>query len=71
MIPHTTLDQEEIKMSDLMGPTFSYYNVLDAQKLDLCGQYQEAKFILASSEYWRKDEKATIVLPGKWQSFAW
>ena len=41
---------EEIKMRELLGAQSSFYNVFDAQKLDLCGQFQEPKLILTSNE---------------------
>ena len=44
-----THNQEEMKMKDLMG-TSAFYNVNDAQKLDLCGQFQESKFILTTND---------------------
>ena len=51
-----TSDQDEVKLRDLMGPT-SFYNAYDAQKLDLCGQFQEAKFLITASN----DEKVNVL----------
>ena len=51
-----TSDQDEVKLRDLMEPT-SFYNAYDAQKLDLCGQFQEAKFLITASN----DEKVNVL----------
>ena len=53
VMPHNNIpnnDVDEIKMRELLGAQSSFYNVFDAQKLDLCGQFQEPKLILTSSE---------------------
>ena len=52
VMPHNNIpnNAEEIKMRELLGAQSSFYNVFDAQKLDLCGQFQEPKLILTSNE---------------------